>query len=410
MSFIDRFRRTKVELKNVEPNRVYNVGVDDITTLELDKRSEDWVKYAPPKIKPSIKNCRKAANFPTTYGILNNLIMKTISSFVITGDDQEAVDHIIEMDKEWRLKGKAYECLWKALVDGEVFYEKILVDGHHDLRLLAFDGEKALIKKIYDENSQLVGYKQLVVKKSALKNWKGSEFWEDYQIQDVITVVFDVDEISNPKLIEIDDNGVSLVRNVIDISYYIESLARMMPSIVFKSANVMVATIGNESRKETKIDKKARDDIADELSNYHKKGVITLPYGIEVDVVGDNVLPQIEKYIKSLKSMLYEGLVTPESLYSNESSNRSTAQVQLTDPNTGHILFIEFCQEFLKEWLERDLINPELARIGKEEGSAYISFMTGDTDLDANYLEEGDDIQSNKEEEQADGETGTVDR
>jgi hypothetical protein len=397
-------------LKNVEPNRVYNVGVDDIATLELDKRSEDWVKYAPPKIKPSIKNCRKAANFPTTYGILNNLIMKTISSFVVTGDDQEAVDHIIEMDKEWRLKGKAYECLWKTLVDGEVFYEKILVDGHHDLRLLAFDGEKALIKKIYDENSQLVGYKQLVVKKSALKNWKGSSFWEDYQTQDIVTVTFDVDEISNPKLIEIDGNGQSLVKNVIDISYYIESLARMMPSIVFKSANVMVATIGNETRKETKIDKLARDSIADELSNYHKKGVITLPYGIEVDVVGDNVLPKIESYIKSLKSMLYEGLVTPESLYSNESSNRSTAQVQLTDPNTGHILFIEFCQEFLKEWLERDLINPELAKIGKEEGSAYISFMTGDTDLDANYLEEGDDDQSNMNEEQTDGETGTVDR
>lgn len=406
MSFLDRFRRTSVTLKNVEPNRVYNVGVDDVTTLELDKRSEDWVKYAPPKIKPSIKNCRKAANFPTTYGILNNLIMKTISSFVITGDDEDAVDHIIEMDKDWRLKGKAYECLWKTLVDGEVFYEKILVDGHHDLRLLAFDGEKALIKKIYDENSQLVGYKQLVVKKSALKNWKGSEFWEDYQTQDIITVTFEVDEISNPKLIEIDDNGVSLVRNVIDISYYIESLARMMPSIVFKSANVMVATIGNESRKETKIDKKARDDIADELSNYHKKGVITLPYGITVDVVGDNVLPQIEKYIKSLKSMLYEGLVTPESLYSSESSNRSTAQVQLTDPNTGHILFIEFCQEFLKEWLERDLINPELERAGYEEGSAYISFMTGDTDLDANYLEEGEEQNI---EEQSDGETGTVD-
>ena len=132
MSFLDRFRRTSVTLKNVEPNRVYNVGVDDITTLELDKRSEDWVKYAPPKIKPSIKNCRKAANFPTTYGIINNLIMKTISSFVITGDDDEAIEHIIEMDKIWRLKGKAYEGLWKTIVDGECFYEKVLVDGHHD--------------------------------------------------------------------------------------------------------------------------------------------------------------------------------------------------------------------------------------------------------------------------------------
>lgn len=408
MSFLDRFRRTEVTLKNVEPNRVHNVGVDDITTTIHDKRSEDWVKFAPPKIKPTIKNCRKAANFPTTYGIINNLIMKTISSFIVVGDDQEAVDHIVEMDKIWRLKGKAYECLWKAIVDGEPFYEKIVVDGHHDLRLLAFDGEKALIKKIYDENSQLVGYKQLVVKKSALKNWKGMEFWEDFQEEDIVTVAFDADEISNPRLIEIDGNGQSLVRNVIDIAYYMDSLARMMPSIVFKSANVMVATIGNENRKETKMDKKARDDIADELSNYHRKGVITIPYGIELDVVGDNVLPKIEEYMKSLKSLLFEGLITPESLYSSESSNRSTAQVQLTDPQTGHVLFIEFCQEFLKEWLERDLINPELARIGKEEGSAYISFMTGDADLDTNYLEE--DNESEEIEEELDGETITNDR
>ena len=408
MSFLDRFRRTEVTLKNVEPNRVHNVGVDDITTTIHDKRSEDWVKFAPPKIKPTIKNCRKAANFPTTYGIINNLIMKTISSFIVVGDDQEAVDHIVEMDKIWRLKGKAYECLWKAIVDGEPFYEKIVVDGHHDLRLLAFDGEKALIKKIYDENSQLVGYKQLVVKKSALKNWKGMEFWEDFQEEDIVTVAFDADEISNPRLIEIDGNGQSLVRNVIDIAYYMDSLARMMPSIVFKSANVMVATIGNENRKETKMDKKARDDIADELSNYHRKGVITIPYGIELDVVGDNVLPKIEEYMKSLKSLLFEGLITPESLYSSESSNRSTAQVQLTDPQTGHVLFIEFCQEFLKEWLERDLINPELARIGKEEGSAYISFMTGDADLDTNYLEEDDE--SGEVGEELDGETITNDR
>ena len=405
MSFLDRFRRTEVTLKNVEPNRVHNVGVDDITTTIHDKRSEDWVKFAPPKIKPTIKNCRKAANFPTTYGIINNLIMKTISSFIIVGDDQDAVDHIIEMDKVWRLKGKAYECLWKAIVDGEPFYEKILVDGHHDLRLLAFDGEKALIKKIYDENSQLVGYKQLVVKKSALKNWKGMEFWEDFQEEDIVTVAFDVDEISNPRLVEIDGNGQSLVRNVIDIAYYMDSLARMMPAIVFKSANVMVATIGNENRKETKMDKKARDDIADELSNYHRKGVITIPYGIELDVVGDNVLPKIEDYMKSLKSLLYEGLITPESLYSSESSNRSTAEIQLTDSRTGHVLFIEFCQEFLKEWLERDLINPELERIGKEEGSAYISFMTGDANLDNNYLEE--DSESEEVEEELDGETIT---
>ena len=398
MSLLDRIQ---VRLKNVEPNRVHNVGRDDITTIPFDNRSEDWVKYAPPKIKPTIKNCRKASNFPTTYGIINNLIMKTISSFIITGDDQEAVDHIIEMDKIWHLKGKAYECLWKAIVDGELFYEKILVDGHHDLRLLAFDGEKALIKKIYDKQSQLVGYKQLVVRESALKNWKGTDFWDTYQESEVITVDFDADKISNPKLIEIDGNGQSLVKNVIDISYYIESLARMMPSIVFKSANVMVVTIGNENRGENKIDKETRDKIANEVTDYHNAGALLLPYGISADVVGDNVLPKIQDYIKSLKSMLYEGLMTPESLYSSESSNRSTAQVQLTDPTVGHTLFIEYCQEFLKEWIERDIINPELKLIKKDEGSVTISFMTGDANLDNNYLEEEantEDLKDGQEE------------
>ena len=88
--------------------------------------------------------------------------------------------------------------------------------------------------------------------------------------------------------------------------------------------------------------------------------------------------------------MLYEGLVTPESLYSSESSNRSTAQVQLTDPQTGHVLFIEFCQEFLKEWVESTLIDPELKKHGYEEGDAYITFKTTEEDLDTNYLETGE--------------------
>ena len=389
MSFLDRFRR--VEVQNVEPNRIHNVGVDDLFEDGYDRRSQDWVKFAPPKIKPTIKNCRKASRFPTVYGILNNLIMKSISSYVIEGDDQDAVDHILDVEKIWNLRNLMYECLWKCLVDGELFYEKLEVDGHHNLRLLAFDGERSLIKKYFDEYGKIKLYKQLVVRQEAVKNLKGSSFWEDYREEDVITVEFEPDEISNPILIEIDGVGQSLVKNVIDTAYEIESLTRMMPSIVHKSANVMVATLGNSERKETKIDKKARDKLANQLSNYHRKGVVTIPYGIELEVVGDNVLPKIEEYIKSLKKLLFEGLVTPESLYSSESSNRSTAQVQLTDNRTGHVLFIEFCQQFLKSWIERDLFDPELEKQGKEKGTVYLNFLTGDENLDTQYLQAGVD-------------------
>lgn len=389
MSLWDKiYRRKNTTVRNAEPNRVYNVGVDDIKTDIEDNRSQDWVDFKPPKIKPTLKNRRKASMFPTVYGILNNLIMKTLSSYVIDGDDDDAIDHIMEVDKIWNLRNLMYECLWRVMVDGETFYQKGIKNNHVQLRLLAFDGEKALIKKIYDEDGVTIkGYKQLVVRKSALKKWKNINFWETYQDSEVITADFEPDEISNPQLISVDGVGQSLVKNVIDIAYYIESLASQMPMIVFKSANIVVATIGNENRRETRIDDETRDYVANQLSNYHNKGVVTIPYGIGLDSVGNPVLPKVEEYIKSLKALLYEGLITPESLYSSESSNRSTAQVQLTDPQTGHVLFIEFCQEFLKSWVERELIDPELERHGYEKGSVYIDFMTGNDNLDTNYLE-----------------------
>lgn len=389
MSLWDRiYRGKKKTVQNAEPNRIHTVGLDDIKTDIYDKRSQNWVDFAPPKIKPTLKNRRKASTFPSVFGIINNLIMKSISSYVIDGDDDDAVDCILEAEKIWNLRNLMYECLWKNIVDGEVFYEKITTKGHVNLRLLAWDGEKALIKKIYDSDGVTIkGYKQLVVRKSALKKWKGIKFWETYQDSDVITVDFEPEQMSNPILIEIDGIGVSLVKNIIDIAYYLESLSSQMPMIVFKSANIMVATLGNADRGEYKIDEETRDYVADQLSNYHNKGVVTLPWGIGLENVGNPVLPKVEEYIKALKAMLYEGLVTPESLYSSESSNRSTAQVQLTDPQTGHVLFIQFCQEFLKRWIERELIDPELEKHGKEKGSVYIDFMTGDENLDTNYLE-----------------------
>ena len=393
MSLLDRFRSDKQNqiVQNAEPNRIDVVGIDDIKADINDERQQNWVDVAPNKIRPTIKNRRKASMFPSVYGILSNLIMKTISRYVIDGDNQDSIDCILEAEKYWNLRNLMYECLWKNLVDGEVFYEIGSKDGHVQLRLLAFDGEKALIKKIYDEDGVTIkGYKQLVLRKSALKKWKGVKFWETYQDSEVITVDFEPDQISNPILISVDGVGQSLVANVIDIAYYLESLARQMPMIVFKSANLMVATLGNQDRGEYKLDEESRDYIADELSNYHRKGVVTLPYGIELDAVGNPVLPKVEDYIKSLKAMLYEGLVTPESLYSSESSNRSTAQIQLTDSSTGHVLFIQFCQEFLKEWVERTLIDPELKKHGKEEGSAYLTFQVTDADLDTNFLETDD--------------------
>lgn len=407
MSFWDRFKKKDVELVNTEPNTVITVGMSDVLVGRHEHVGKDWVDLAPPKITPSIKNCRKASHFPTNKGIINNLIMKTISSMIITGDNTEAVEYIKDMDKLWNLRSLMYECLWKCIVDGELFYEKTVNDGHAGLRLLAYDGEKALFKKIYNEDAELVGYKQLVVRKSALPNWKGMEFWETYQEQDVITVDFDVSEISNPMLIEIDGEGQSLVKDVIDVSYELESLIRMMAKIVHKSANILVATVGNENRNESKFDEEAKQKTSDELADIHNDGVVIVPYGIDFKLVGSDVLPKIENYIKSLKAFLFEAFNTPEAVFNNESSNRATAEVQITDDATGYVLFIIYCQQFIKSWLERDLINEELLLTGKfEEGDAVISFMTDDPNLDNEYLKDAG--QSSNNDGDDDGESSTT--
>lgn len=377
---------------------MFNVGLDDVTVSKNGEIPQDWIEYCPPKVNPTIKNRRKAAHFPVVYGIINNLILKAIATLTIDGTDEEAVQHILDMDKIWNLKGMCYDGAWKNIVDGEAFYEKVTVDGHADLRGLAFDGEMYLIRKLYDDNANLLGYMQLVAVNSPIpKNWDKLEFWELYQNKDIKTVSFKAEDISNPIFIEIDGVGQSLVKNVIDPAYEIESLNRMLPAIVHKSANVMVVTVGNEHRKETSMSKVRKQEIAEDISDYHKKGVLLIPYGMELDVVGDNVLPKVEDYIKALKSQIYEGLITPESTFSSESSNRSTAEVQLTSESNGHVLLIQFLQEFLKRWLERDLINRELSLIGKPEGSVWINFQTGDRNLDNNYLETDNSIETEED-------------
>lgn len=377
---------------------MFNVGLDDVTVSKNGEIPQDWIEYCQPKVNPTIKNRRKAAHFPVVYGIINNLILKAIATLTIDGTDEEAVQHILDMDKIWNLKGMCYDGAWKNIVDGEAFYEKVTVDGHADLRGLAFDGERYLIRKLYDDNANLLGYMQLVAVNSPIpKNWDKLEFWELYQNKDIKTVSFKAEDISNPIFIEIDGVGQSLVKNVIDPAYEIESLNRMLPAIVHKSANVMVLTVGNEHRKETSMSKVRKQEVAEDLSDYHKKGVLLIPYGMELDVVGDNVLPKVEDYIKALKSQIYEGLITPESTFSSESSNRSTAEVQLTSESNGHVLLIQFLQEFLKRWLEMDLINRELSLIGKPEGSVWINFQTGDRNLDNNYLETDNSIETEED-------------
>jgi hypothetical protein len=405
MGLLDRINYKGILLKNAEPNAIEEVGIgfDDNNSSD----SVDLIDKVPFVVNRTISNCRFAANDPTVKGILTDIITKTNSTFVIEGDDQEALDHIIDRcsSEDWDISQLMDDMLWSGMVDGECFIEKIIVDNRIQIRSLAFDAENYRIKKIYDKFGKIAGYKQLTQRNKDTNNgWLKKKFDELVENLEEIVTPYQPGEIINPKFLQRDGKGRSIVMDILDPVYYKRILSAMMPSTVFKNSNVMVVTMGNQDVKNKRLTRKARDNVARETSNYHRKGVVLLPYGIEAEMVGNNQLPDIPYYIKSYKSEIYEGLITPEALYSSESSNRSTAEVQMEGEKSGRVLFLESNQDWLKKYIEKELFEHELELTGHEGAKVWINFNPDEGDKESAYLEdknnEGSTSTDEEEEEE----------
>ena len=398
MGIIDRIiNRKPVRVEHTEPNAIMDVGVDDIFN-NVNEESVDWIDKAPDLIIPSVKNIRKCAETPLVHGILNDFVIKSISGYVITGNNKENVDYIIEQDKRWNLKELFYDVVMNAFIDGISYYQKVVIDNELHLRQLAFDGENYRMKELYDDKGiGVIGYVQRVLANENTNKGKLKRgFFEIYQdtISDK-TVNFLPDEITAPCFFRRNGKPYSMVKNVLDTVYEIEMLKRMMPQVVYKNTNIMVLTVGNADRREISLSQEEALDLAKRMSDYHKKGITTLPYGISAELLGDNVLPKIEDYIKSLTSQVYAGLVSPEAIFSSSSSNRSTAVVQLDSDKSGRVLMQEFIQEKISRWVEQEIFDTQRELAGKETGTVWIDFNVKPEENEGAYNEEEAQIGTN---------------
>lgn len=389
-----------LRVENTEPNTIRDIGFDDVFQ-DVDENSVDWVDKAPDLVIPSVRNIRKCAETPLVHGILNDFVIKSISGYVITGDNMDNVDYIIEQDKRWNLKDVFYDVVMNVFIDGISYYQKVILDNELNLRQLAFDGENYRIKELYDDKGiEVIGYVQRVLANENTNKGKlKRNFFEIFQetVTDK-TVNFLPEEITAPCFFRRNGKPQGMVRNVLDTVYEIEMLKRMMPQVVYKNTNTLVLTIGNSERREVGITKDQALELCERFGDYHKKGANTLPYGISAELIGDNVLPKIEDYIKSLRSDVYAGLVSPEAIFSSSSSNRSTAVVQLDSNKSGRVLMQEFIQEKLSRWVEQEIFDTQLELAGREKGTVWIEFNLTPEENEGAYNKEGN-TQNNMEEE-----------
>lgn len=400
MGIFDIFgNKEKVVAQHSEPNDIYDIGVTDVED-NINEESVNWQEKLPDLVIPSIPNLRRCAEKSTfVNGIIEDLIIKSTSGWVITGDNEEAVKLIQEMDKKWNLNQMFHDTVYNCVVDGITFYDKVVTNNELTFRELAFDGDNYRMKELYDDTGrEILGYKQIVkINQRTNRGWLSRLFRDLTEEKEEMEFNFPIDKIFAPCLFRRKGKPHSLVKNVLDPAYMVQLLNEMMVQVVYKQANTMYIQVGTKDARNVNLTDDDKLLLAKIASDYHKHGVMLLPFGIEAGMVGETVLPKIQEYIANLEHQIFIGLWTPEAVYSSSSSNRSTAVVQLDSDKSGRVLIQEYIQEYLAREFQLNVINPQLKLFGKEEDSVWIEFNP--LDNSGLYNEEGELQQDQNQED-----------
>lgn len=389
--------RKFVSLPNAEQSAIREIGASDITT-NTDEKSVEWHEKLPRLVIPSIKNLRLCVeDTEIVNGIIEDLVIKSISGWIVDGDNQEAIDYITEEFRRLDMDNILHEIARNNIIDGSMYYNKVIQNSKLYLRELAFDGDNYRIKEIYDDltGSEVIGYKQIVKKnKNTNKDWQTREFRDLTEEQTEVEYNFLPDEVLATHFFTRHGKHKGMVENVLDEAYMMKLLLRMLPQIVYKQTNTMILKKEKESYGLIHMAKSAIKRAVNALTNYHKKGVIYLPDGLTVEMIGDTNLPKIQNYIEELKKHIFIGLSTPPTVFDGSSSNRSTAVVQLDSEKSGRVLFQQFLQN--KLYITAQIIINWLLELGNyDKDCVWINFNPL-TDDDGNIQTENGTTSTSK--------------
>ena len=377
-----------VKLPNAEASAIREIGVDDITSDTVNKKSVEWGDKIPKMVILRIKNLRLSVeDTEIVNGIIEDLVVKSISGWIIEGDNEKAKKFIEDEFKRLDMMSIMHEIARNNIIDGSMYYNKVVQKGKLYLRELAFDGDNYRIKEFYDDltGAEVIGYKQIVRKnKNTNRGWQKREFRDCTEEQEEVEYDFLPEEVLATHFFTRHGKHKGLVENVLDEAYMINLLLRMMPQVVYKQTNTMILKKDDKQEGLIHIAKTAIKKAVNALTNYHKKGVIYLPDGLTLEMIGDTNLPKIQSYIEKLEKHIFMGLSTPPTVFDGSSSNRSTAVVQLDSDKSGRVLFQQFLQMKLYDVVQ--IIINWLLELGNfEKDCVWINFNPT-TDEDGNPL------------------------
>lgn len=385
MGIFDRVRHFKARLDNSEAQNSIDIPYED-PEEELSE-GEYFSKVLPRKMKPCIANYRYIRNNdPDIDSSFHTNIFTALSSFNIDGDEDaynktingvNAVDYIKELCvEEWDIRETNETILDTAMTDGFGYIRKTIVDNVFKIGFMVFDGEDNLVKDVYNKFGQYEG--SMFVEKRNVKDlsqWTKIKQFDDLteELEDVTTCLTK-DELIYYRFRPLRGQGRSMIKpllSTIESKWRIED---MLPRVAYKKSELMQVTIGTKDKSPAQFPQKMINKVLNAFKNYHLKGTITVPYGMDAKMVGSSQLPQLENYIEVLVKKIDKTLQTPASLFSSEGGNRSTAQVQIDSAKSPRQMIAEYLQQFLKEIIEKELFAPQLELAGYGDVKVFFTF------------------------------------
>jgi len=396
-----------------------NEAVTTPTPDEDNPDAKDLHKIYPTKIKKTIANCRYAFdNDPTLQGIILNNAFTASNKFRITSDNKKAEEYIQKKADEWNLGSIMANTLIKVSRDGCCFIEKakVKVQGSDTLltidpRFLSFDDDKYKFEIIRDPKSdKIIGFKQTFQKAKKIENWESAKPGElkNEMVEDWAN--YTPDKLIYPVLIEGEGGKArSLVMTLLGTINRKWMHEGFMDNAAHKAGTLIGLTVGNERVKNADVPKSFVNKLIRTFRSPVEKDVAIIPDGVSADVIGNSTLPEIPLYLKYIRNEMFILLQTPEALFSTESSNRATAEIQ-ADDKTGYGVFIAFLRFFLKKYFEKELIDAELAlqpSLRQYVGTVKIVFDEEETPTALADEEEAKNVSEESDFEEDEGTTPT---
>lgn len=384
---LNKIRYQDYYFENSKPDSVEESGVD--TDDDYDTSGKRLVERLPYKIQPTLANFRYTAKDPLIRGLITNLRTKVLANYVIDGDNQAAIDLITERFKEYDGDQLLADMIEKGLIDGELFYFNAIVDGWLKPVELAVDGDKYRMKKLYNEFGEPEFFQHGYPKRQIIKSTdiNGTDSFEVKQE----TKTYPANEILNPIFLKANGKPNNPVRYCMEQVYYKRILEHQSVLIVFKNSSVIEVSVGINKNgdliSEKKLSKIQKESIRGAYSNFEKNGVIFLPPGIVSKVLGGKPLPKLDSYINQFEDNIYIAFQTPKAQFSNVSSNRATAEVQLDSDDSGSKLFIRYIQNWLKRYVEDVWFRIDLDNHGHSNSKVWLDFNPVEEDEDNAVLE-----------------------